>query len=203
MITNEDKRTYCQELLDKKAKPNHSRILKASCLDTQLGPMLAIADDQALYFLAFAGNHDLERKIEQLEQKTKSSIIPGSTKLINTIEKELSDYFNGTLKEFKTPLALLGSPFQKNVWQALQKIPFGKTQSYLNVARSLGKPTAFRAVAQANGANQIAIVIPCHRVINANGALGGYASGLMRKEWLLKHETACANAFKKHIVHTP
>lgn len=83
---------------------------------------------------------------------------------------------------------MIGTDFQKQVWQALQQIPFGQTCAYMDIARALGKPTAYRAVANANGANRLAIIIPCHRVINANGQLGGYASGLTRKAWLLKQE---------------
>lgn len=123
-----------------------------------------------------------------MRKKTQSAIIPGRTKPINSIEKELKIYFEGNLLEFKTPLQLLGSPFQKRVWEALKKIPPGETRSYSDLAIAIGRPSAFRAVAQANGANQLAIIIPCHRVINSNGELGGYAGGLTRKKWLIIHE---------------
>ena len=166
----------------------NGNILKASWLDTPLGPMIAIADNKALYLLEFVDRRGLEREVERLRQKTKLAIIPGSTKPISSIEKELKDYFDSTLKEFKTPLLLLGSPFQKKIWEELTKIPAGETRSYLQIAASIGKPSAVRAVAQANGANQLAIIIPCHRVINTNGELGGYGGGLSRKKWLIKHE---------------
>lgn len=169
-------------------KMGDSNILKASWLDTPLGPMIAIANEEALYLLEFVDRRGLEREIERLRQKTKSAIIPGYTTPICSIERELNLYFKGELKEFKTPLFLLGSPFQKNVWAELVKIPPGETKSYSEIAIAIGKPTAFRAVAQANGANQLAIIIPCHRVINTNGELGGYAGGLTRKKWLINHE---------------
>jgi AraC family transcriptional regulator, regulatory protein of adaptative response / methylated-DNA-[protein]-cysteine methyltransferase len=169
-------------------KLGSAKILKASWLDTPLGPMIAIGDEDALYLLEFVDRRGLEREIERLRKKTKAAIIPGETKSIRSIENELKNYFEGKLTEFKTPLSLLGSPFQKRVWQELQKIPPGKTRSYSDIAKALNKPTAFRAVAQANGANQIAIVIPCHRVINSNGELGGYGGGISRKQWLIKHE---------------
>lgn len=169
-------------------KLGHSKILKASWLDTPLGPMIAIADEQALYLLEFVDRRGLEREVERLRQKIKSPIIPGSTQPIGMIESELSQYFKGKLREFKTPLFFLGSPFQKCVWEELIKIPYGQTRSYLDLASAIGKPSAFRAVAQANGANQFAIIIPCHRVINTNGELGGYGGGLMRKKWLINHE---------------
>lgn len=163
-------------------------ILKSSWLDTKLGPMIAIADEDALYLLEFVDRRGLEREVERLRQRTKSAIIPGTTPSILSIETELSQYFEGKLREFKTPLYFLGSPFQKCVWEELQKIPFGETRSYAAIASGIGNPTAFRAVANANGANQIAIVIPCHRVINTNGKLGGYGGGIVRKKWLINHE---------------
>lgn len=167
----------------------HSQPLKATWLDTRLGPMVAIADEEALYLLEFVDRRGLEREIERLRQKRKSAIIPGMTDPIRSIEQELAQYFDGKLTEFKTPLFLLGSPFQKNVWNQLIKIPQGETRSYSDIAAAIGNPNAFRAVAQANGANQLAIVIPCHRVINANGDLGGYGGGITRKHWLLNHES--------------
>lgn len=164
------------------------QILQASCLDTPLGPMVAIASEDALYLLEFVDRRELERKVERLGQRTKSAIIPGTNAPIVSIEQELKAWFDGTLKTFKTPLFLLGSPFQKSVWEALCLIPYGETRSYLQQATMLCSPSACRAVANANGANQIAIVIPCHRIINSNGELGGYGGGIVRKQWLIAHE---------------
>lgn len=165
-----------------------SHILKTKWIDTKLGPMIAIADEEALHLLEFVDRRGLEREVERLKHKTKSAIIPGNTLPIESIEKELKQYFDGELKEFKTPLYLHGSAFSKRVWQELQKIPYGATRSYAQLATAIGRPTAFRAVARANGANQIAIVIPCHRVINSSGELGGYGGGISRKDWLLNLE---------------
>jgi AraC family transcriptional regulator of adaptative response/methylated-DNA-[protein]-cysteine methyltransferase len=167
---------------------SNGHVLKASWLDTPFGPMVAVADEIGLYLLEFVDRRGLEREIERLRLKTKLAIIPGKTEAIRLIENELIQYFKGTLQEFKTPLLLLGSPFQKRVWDELKKIPFGETRSYSQIALAISRPSAFRAVAQANGANQIAIVIPCHRVINSNGDLGGYGGGIARKKWLLDHE---------------
>ena len=163
-------------------------ILKASWLDTKLGPMIAIADEEALYLLEFVDRRGLEREVMRLRNKTKRAIIPGVTAPIRLIESELAEYFEGERQEFKTPLFYLGSPFQKTVWKELKRIPYGETCSYCEIATRIGKPTAFRAVANANGANQLAIMIPCHRVINTNGELGGYGGGLARKKWLIHHE---------------
>lgn len=166
----------------------HHKILKAAWLDTCLGPMIAIADETMLYLLEFVDRRGLEGEIERLRKKLKAAIIPGTTRPIISIKQELEQYFSGQLTQFKTPLFLLGSPFQQNVWAELKKIPAGVTCSYADLAQMLGKPKAFRAVANANGANQFAIIIPCHRVINSNGELGGYGGGLTRKQWLLNHE---------------
>ena len=165
-----------------------STILKAAWLDTPLGPMVAIADEDGLYLLEFVDRRGLEREVERLRNRKSAAIIPGETVAIKSIEKELKQYFSSKLLEFKTPVHLIGSEFQKSVWQALQKIPIGTTCSYADQAKAIGKPTAFRAVANANGMNPLGIIIPCHRVINTNGELGGYGGGLARKEWLLKHE---------------
>ena len=92
------------------------------------------------------------------------------------------------MKEFKTPIHLIGSAFQKLVWNTLIRITYGKTKSYREQAIAISNPLAQRAVANANGANKIAIVIPCHRIINSNGDIGGYGGGSVRKKWLIQHE---------------
>ncbi|MDG5471999.1 trifunctional transcriptional activator/DNA repair protein Ada/methylated-DNA--[protein]-cysteine S-methyltransferase [Jeotgalibacillus sp. ET6] len=170
------------------ALAEETKILKASWIDTKLGSMLAIADDDALWLLEFVDRRGLEREVEKLRTKTKSAVIPGTNQILQSIEKELQVYFAGKLTEFKTPVHLLGSDFQKSVWEKLREIQYGETQSYFDIAAALEKPTAFRAVALANGANQLAIIIPCHRVIRLNGELGGYGGGISRKQWMLEFE---------------
>lgn len=101
---------------------------------------------------------------------------------------QLTQYFAGSLTAFKLPLAATGTPFQQQVWQALSQLPYGQTCSYANIAQKIANPKAVRAVGAANGKNPLAIVVPCHRVIGANGTLTGYAGGLDNKAWLLKHE---------------
>jgi methylated-DNA-[protein]-cysteine S-methyltransferase len=103
-------------------------------------------------------------------------------------QAQLADYFAGRRRSFDLPLDFQGTDFQKQVWAALLAIPFGETRSYGDLARAVGKPTAFRAVGAANGRNPISIVAPCHRVIGANGALTGFAGGLEAKRYLLRHE---------------
>ena len=162
-------------------------VLKAAWIDTVLGPMIAISDETALYLLEFLTRRWLEKEVERLRERG-FAIIPGSTAPIQSIMKELTAYFSGTLTQFKTPYRVFGSPFQQTVWQALCEIPYGETKSYREQAIDLGRPSAYRAVANANGANQLTIIIPCHRIISSDGTLGGYGGGLAVKQWLLEHE---------------
>jgi methylated-DNA-[protein]-cysteine S-methyltransferase len=104
------------------------------------------------------------------------------------LRRQLAEYFAGERQRFDLPLKLAGTPFQQLVWQELAKIPFGTTISYGELARRVGQPTAFRAVGHANGRNPVSIIVPCHRVIGANGKLTGYGGGLDKKEWLLGWE---------------
>lgn len=164
-----------------------STILMEAQIETILGPMLAIADEHRLYLLEFLTRRGLKKEIERLCAQG-FVINSGKNLPIESITKELSEYFSGKLKYFTTPYHLFGSEFQQLVWQNLSKIPYGATNSYLEQASFLGKPKACRAVANANGKNQLAIIIPCHRVISSDKTLGGYAGGLHIKEWLLQHE---------------
>ncbi len=111
-----------------------------------------------------------------------------STPYLQEAKEQLQQYFSGELKEFNLKLNPEGTVFQKKVWQALQNIPYGKTASYMELAKELGDPLAIRAVAAANGKNPLWILVPCHRVIGSDGSLTGYAGGLWRKKWLLDHE---------------
>jgi len=162
--------------------------LKSSKIETPLGQMIAIGDEKALYFLEFTDCSKIKRKIDSLKKRTKSDVVSGFTIIIDLIENELNQYFVGTLKSFKTPTFFCGTAFQIQVWEALEQIPFGETISYSALSNMIGNPKALRAAASANGANPLPVIIPCHRVINMDGGLGGYSSGLYRKEWLLEHE---------------
>ena len=172
---------------------NRGASLSAAWLDTPLGPMLAVVDDAHLVLLEFVNRRGLEKEIERLRSRTKSAIVPNRTALIDNVEDEINCYFAGRLRTFATPVKLDGTPFQKAVWRALLEIPFGQTCSYSELAFRIHKPNAVRAVAQANGANRIAIVVPCHRVVNADGRLGGYGGGVALKRWLLEHENSASS----------
>ncbi len=137
--------------------------------------------------LEITGSHGIIFSVSFLdEQQTQASKIPASLK--ESIE-QLDEYFSGKRKKFELNLQPNGTTFQRHVWDELLKIPFGKTISYLQLARQLGDEKSIRAAASANGKNPIGIVIPCHRVIGSNSDLVGYAGGLWRKEWLLDHES--------------
>lgn len=111
-----------------------------------------------------------------------------SVSLLTACLRQLEEYFSGKRCTFDLPLHLVGTPFQKKVWRQLMKIPYGQTVSYAELARRIGRPKAYRAVANACGQNPLPIIVPCHRVIASGGKLGGYSGGLKRKRWLLRHE---------------
>ena len=113
---------------------------------------------------------------------------PETHELWQRLHSELAAYFGGSLRRFTVPLDLAGSEFQLRVWRELQRIPYGETRSYAELAQSIGQPRAVRAVGRANGSNPVAILVPCHRVIQRDGGLGGYAAGLDRKRVLLELE---------------
>ncbi|WP_407495421.1 bifunctional transcriptional activator/DNA repair enzyme AdaA [Pseudooceanicola sp. MF1-13] len=163
-------------------------LLKIDWIATDLGPMIAVADDRSLHLLEFADRPALPRELARLRQFSKGRIGLGRPAPIDQAAEEMAQYLSGQLTRFETPLALHGTEFTKSVWDALRRIPSGETRSYSDIARQIGRPSATRAVARANGANQIAIMIPCHRVIGADGSLTGYGGGLWRKERLIALE---------------
>lgn len=162
--------------------------LYLSSFNTKLGEMIAIADDDGLYLLEFINNREVNSIITKLKLVKNISMIKRKNKIITSINLEIKSYFNGTLKVFITPIHLLGSSWQKLVWENLKDIPYGVSKSYKEQPLSIGKNKAYRAVAHANAANKLAIIIPCHRIILSNGQLGGYNAGYERKQWLLAHE---------------
>lgn len=162
--------------------------LFAERFDTPLGTMVAIADDDGLRLLEFADRRALEREIPILRRRLRTSVVPGEHPILEKTRTQLADYFSGKNLEFDLPLAPIGSDFQLRAWKILQSIPVGETRSYSWMAEKLGDAGARRAVGRANGTNMICIVIPCHRVIRADGTLCGYGGGLWRKKWLLDHE---------------
>lgn len=166
---------------------NNTQITNSCYINTPLGSMFAVADERDLLLLDFTDSKKIEKNISSLEQ-VGFSISPGSCAPLRLIEAELNDYFKGHLTEFKCSFKLFGTSFQKHVWHTLLKIPYGESRSYAQQAQAIGKANAYRAVANANGSNKLAIIIPCHRIIASDGTLGGYASGVEKKRHLLAHE---------------
>jgi AraC family transcriptional regulator of adaptative response/methylated-DNA-[protein]-cysteine methyltransferase len=156
---------------------------------TPLGPMIAGATGGGICFLEFTERRMLETQVRTLEKRLGLVAVPGEHPHIEGLGRELTEYFAGARRRFEVPLVAPGTPFQEEVWAALRAIPYGKTRSYAEVARGIGRASATRAVARANGTNRIAIVIPCHRVVETGGGLGGYGGGLWRKRRLLALES--------------
>jgi AraC family transcriptional regulator, regulatory protein of adaptative response / methylated-DNA-[protein]-cysteine methyltransferase len=170
-----------------RAAKGHACLL-ARRLETPLGTMLALADDAGLRLLEFVDRRGLERELLLLRRRLKCAIVPGNHAVLDALAEQLGRYFSGKSLSFDLPLAPVGSGFQLKVWRELGRIPPGRTRSYLEMARAVGVPNAARAIGRANGSNMIALVIPCHRVINADGTLCGYAGGSWRKQRLLELE---------------
>ncbi|HKV93619.1 MAG TPA: methylated-DNA--[protein]-cysteine S-methyltransferase [Candidatus Angelobacter sp.] len=159
-----------------------TRTIFFTVIESPAGPLLIAATEKGLRFL-----HFYRGKPPQLSA---GEIWAESRDRLHTYEEQIISYFRGELREFTFPLDLVGTTFQKDCWQALLRIPYGQTRTYAEIAREIGRPQAFRAVGQANHDNPIAIVVPCHRVLGANGMLTGYGGGLTTKEKLLRLEGA-------------
>jgi AraC family transcriptional regulator of adaptative response/methylated-DNA-[protein]-cysteine methyltransferase len=155
---------------------------------TPLGPMLAGATDEGLCLLEFVDRRMLPTQIARIRKRLGAVFTPGDNPVLSAAEREVEAYFAGSLSTFDIPTTPCGTSFQHDVWDALTDIPYGETRSYADVARGIGRPRAVRAVGTANGANALAIVIPCHRVVGADGQLTGYGGGLWRKRRLLDLE---------------
>ena len=153
-----------------------------------VGPLLLGATADGLCLLEFGDHRTLEGHSEKLATLFRAPLTPGRNQWIEAARTQLAEYFRGERHDFDLPLVIRGTPFQEKVWQALLEIPYGETWSYRDVATRVGAPKATRAVGTANGRNRLAIVIPCHRVVNADGKLGGSGGGLWRKQYLLDLE---------------
>jgi methylated-DNA-[protein]-cysteine S-methyltransferase len=161
-------------------------------MDSALGPIWAAFDvEGAVIYLGFP-DHEFRLSLLAKLARVNPSMHPDRT-TVESLREQLDAYAVGHRRAFDIPFRLRGSPFERRVWAALQRIPFGETRSYGQLAAELGHPNSSRAVGRANGANPVSILVPCHRVIGANGALTGYAGGLPMKERLLRLEGALRN----------
>lgn len=173
------------------ASPKNSKnqkIIDLKRIETPIGTMYAAAVEEGICMLEFTDRKMLETEFKDLAKSLNATIVQGENRHFKTLEKELSEYFQGYRKNFTVSLSPVGTDFQKSVWQVLMKIPYGETWNYKKQSEVLGDVKKVRAVANANGMNKISILIPCHRVIGSNGTLTGYGGGIWRKQKLLELE---------------
>lgn len=175
--------------------PGHSRTtdcVRLSWLESPLGPLVVGATAAGVCLVEFSERRMLESQLQSLGRKLAMAVVPGENEHLDQLRVELESYFAGQRQSFEVPVILAGTPFQERVWRTLSSIPYGAVWSYEDVAAAAGAPSAFRAVGRANGANRIAIVIPCHRVVQKDGQIGGYGGGVWRKQRLLALEQGTA-----------
>jgi len=169
----------------------------ATWIESPIGPLIVGATSAGICLLEFSDRRMLETQFQKLRKYFACAIVPGENEHTRQLRRELDLYFEGKLKKFNLKLVYPGTPFQVKVWEELRSIPYGSTVSYEEIARRVGAPSAQRAVGTANGSNRIAIVIPCHRIVNKDGKLGGYGGGLWRKQRLLLIERGGGTEFVK------
>jgi AraC family transcriptional regulator of adaptative response/methylated-DNA-[protein]-cysteine methyltransferase len=160
-------------------------------IDTPIGPLLVGATERAIVLCDFAGRRMIAAQLAAVRRRI-GPTVEGTNALLDELERQLRAYFAGERRDFDLPLDIPGSPFQERVWNELRRIPYGATISYRELAERVEAGGAFRAVGRANGANRVAVIVPCHRVIAAGGGLGGYGGGLDAKRHLLALEAAAS-----------
>ncbi len=160
----------------------------ATMLRSPLGTLLAGATDDGVALLEFTDRPMLPTQLDVLTRRLGRPVVAGRHPWLERLQQQLDDYFAGRRETFELPLVAPGTPFQERVWATLRQIPTGATLSYEALADEAGRPGAQRAAGTANGANRIAVVIPCHRVVRKSGEVGNYGGGSWRKAWLLDHE---------------
>ncbi len=155
---------------------------------TEIGELLLGSFGNRLCLLGFAGKEVGRAVGDRIRRKLDAEFAEQSDEVLEKTREQLDEYLNGNRREFDIPLLMVGTDFQRRVWKALMGIPYGATSTYGQIAQDIGSPTAVRAVGNANRANCISIIVPCHRVIGSNGGLTGYGGGLSLKRWLLRLE---------------
>ena len=177
-------------------------VLASARVVTPVGPMIAVAGDAGIAVCDFEDRAGTAEAVERARVHfgppgRPAAVVPGDHPLLAQLATELADYFAGRRQSFDVPLDARGTPFQQRAWAYLRQIPFGQTRAYGQQAAAIGSPLAIRAVGRANGSNFCSILIPCHRVVAADGALTGYGGGMARKRWLLDHERRAAGLFAR------
>ncbi len=165
-----------------------STVIQVDKIATPLGPVLMGATEAALCLLEFADRRGLLRQMERLRARLSAALVPGRSDITAAAARQLREYFGGSRRRFDVPIHTVGTAFQRAVWTELLAIPYGEVRSYAEVAASLGRPESVRAVGRANGSNALAVIVPCHRVVGADGRMVGYGGGVWRKRYLLSLE---------------
>jgi methylated-DNA-[protein]-cysteine S-methyltransferase len=160
-----------------------TKALAGRTVPSPVGPLQLVARDDALVAVLWTPDRPGRVHLGAIRETKAHPVLDATA-------TQLDEYFTGSRRRFDLPLALDGTPFQRAVWQALALIPFGETRSYRSLSHAIGRPRALRAVGAANGRNPISIIVPCHRLVGASGALTGFAGGVASKAWLLRHEGA-------------
>ncbi len=171
---------------------NRTTVVRVDRITTPLGPMLVAATDTRLCLLEFVDRRMLATQVQRLRRRLDAVFVPDRNDIITRTESEVAEYFDGSRRDFTVPIVTPGTEFQQQVWSALRRIPYGQTVSYRDLAAAVGRPAAVRAVGTTNGLNALAIIVPCHRVIGADGKLVGYGGGVWRKKRLLELEIEAA-----------
>lgn len=166
----------------------NTEVIVCRNLWSPVGDMIAGSTPRGICFLEWHSRGGVETIRQRVEKRYRLSVVDGNHPHIDLLERELGDYFEGSLARFCVPVDLNGTSFELQVWNELLKIPYGQTRSYADIAMAVNRPKAFRAVGRANGANYVSIVVPCHRVIESSGKLRGYGGGLWRKKYLIELE---------------
>jgi len=172
-----------------RCQPEVARPVTLTMIETPIGPMLAGATDDAVVLCDFAERPMIAAQVASVRRRI-GPTTEGSSPLLGRLAGQLDEYFAGARRDFDLPIDMPGSAFQERVWNELRRIPYGATISYRELAERVDAGAAYRAVGRANGSNRVAVIVPCHRVVAANGGLGGYGGGLPAKRTLLELEAA-------------
>lgn len=183
------------------SRSKNRSVINVLRFSSPIGSLIACSTEKGLCFLGFIGQKNIEKHFVEIQNRFNAVILPGKNPHLTKVREEINGYFDGNRQKFTVSLDIVGTDFRKQVWNALLDIPYGKSISYKEQAATLNNSKAVRAIASANGANKISIIIPCHRVIGVNGSLTGYAAGLHKKKWLLDLEKTSSNGSKTILKH--
>ncbi len=165
-----------------------ARSILVARIESPLGTLVAGSTRDGVCMLEFSSRKRLEAQLAGLRRRFQTTVVSGRNAHLEKLERQLAEYFAGRRRRFSVRLVVRGSPFQSRVWKELERIPYGETRTYGDLARTLGAPSASRAVGHANGSNPVSILLPCHRLVGKDGSLTGYGGGVWRKRKLLELE---------------